>query len=164
MSRYAARALSISAETPGMSNAILDCLRSHSGIDISTQIDPATFVHWESNPAGFKFRMKSVGGIEQFAARLAASPSFAKVTLELDRIVKDDFGHKKVADYAFREWGRPNSLHVILFNDPLRSSIVHLDSHSVAVGKDSVTGSVIYSDDLKDFFTHVRCDLLHKCK
>jgi|ERR1700683_4246298 len=84
-----------------------------------------TFVHWESNPAGFKFRMKSVGGIEQVAARLAASPSFAKVTLELDRIVKDDFGHKKVADYAFREWGRPNSLHVILFNDPLRSSIVH---------------------------------------
>jgi hypothetical protein len=55
-------------------------------------------------------------------------------------------------------------LHVILSNDPLRSSIVHLDSHSVAVGKDSVTGSVIYSDDLKDFFTHVRCDLLHKCK
>jgi hypothetical protein len=140
---------------------ILGMLLARSGANIMPLIDTSSVNQWASNPAGFQFRVKKPADIARIAAALDASPSFGKVTLAFDRVAKD--GDKRViADRAYREVGRPDSLHVVLFDDWRRPSIIHLDSHSIAVAKDSRTGAVIYSDDLRDLVTHVRRDLLHK--
>jgi len=140
----------------------LKLLLIRSGVDISKYIDERSVTQWASVPAGFLFREKAPGDIGRIASLLASSPDFGQVTLQLDRLAKGPDGRRHFGDFAFREVGRPDSLHVILYNNPKQPSIIHLDTHSVAVAKDSRTGEVIYSDDFADLAAHIHHDLRHK--
>ena len=151
-----------SSPQPDTFGKTLKMLLKRSGVDISKYIDEKSVTQWASVPAGFLFRERSPGDVGRIASLLASSPDFGRVTLQLDRLAKGPDGKRHFGDFAFREVGRPDSLHIILYNNPKQPSIIHLDTHSVAVARDSRTGEVIYSDDFADLAAHIHHDLLHK--
>jgi hypothetical protein len=108
---------------------------------------------WMDNPMGFHFQTAE---LEQFRQAVASNPSFGREHPLFE--IRAGISH---SNFAYREVGRADSLHIILRFNGRERSVIHLDSVSIAVGRDRV-GQTIYVDDIADMIEHLRVDLLHR--
>ena len=122
------------------------------GIDLDRYIGQITN-KWDSTPAGFGFTCSDKKAYLALMDALVQSLRFGS-----DSMV----GGSQHTGAPFREFGQPDSLHIILSTrpDPAGATCsIHLDSVSVATGIDPKTRQVIY--DPGKVLQHLATDLLH---
>lgn len=122
------------------------------GIDLDKYLGRITNT-WRSTPAGFAFTCSDEKGYKPLMEALVNSARFGT-----DNMI----GGSQHLGVSFREWGQPDSLHVVLSNraDKMGATCsIHLDSVSVASGVDPKSRQVVY--DQGKVLQHLATDLLH---
>jgi len=93
---------------------------------------------WMDNPMGFHFQTAE---LEQFRQAVASNPSFGREHPLFE--IRAGISH---SNFAYREVGRADSLHIILRFNGRERSVIHLDSVSIAVGRDKAGIETIRHD------------------
>jgi len=117
------------------------------GINLDQYIGEVTG-KWDSVPMGFDFTCKNPAA---YTALMKA------VTLNTNFGIDNMIGGSQHQGASFREVGAPDSLHIVL--SARGPCTIHLDSVSVAKGRNPETGQVDYN--LGQVLQHLATDLKH---